>query len=114
MYIKDSIKQKCVKELTYSIENCFEVVTVEIQENKGGKIYVVCIYRPPNVHMNYFIENYNTFLEKNKDKKVFICEVDCDTNQFLDLVFSFGQYTSKRSTTIDNIYTNILDNSVRL
>ena len=132
LYIKDSIKQKCVKELTYSIENCFEVVTVEIQENKGGKICVVCIYRPPNVHMNYFIENYNTFLEKIKDKKVFICgdfnidimksEVDYDTNKFLDLVFSFGQYplivkptriTSKSSTTIDNIYTNILDNSIK-
>ena len=53
----------------------------------------MCIYRPPNVHMNYFIENYNTFLEKKKDKKVFICgdfnidimksEVDYNTNRFI-------------------------------
>ena len=132
LFIKNSIKQRRVDELTYSVEDCVEVVTAEIQEKNGSKIYVTCINRPPNVRMDYFLENYTLFLEKIKDKKVYICgdfnidimksEDDYETNKFVDLVFSFGQYplivkptriTNKSSTVIDNIYTNVFDNNIK-
>ena len=126
--MKDSIHQRFVDELSYSIENCFDIVTVEPKENTGNHIYVSCLYRPPNVCMDRFIENYVLFLQRMENKKMFISgdfnidliksESDSSTNKFLDLVYSYGQYplitrptriTSKSSTGIDNIFTNILE-----
>ena len=123
LFVKDTLQHKCVKELTYSIENCFDVVTVEIKENRSTNIYVSCLYRPPNVCMNKFIDNYTAFLQKIENKKVLICgdfnvdliksESSNDTTKFLDLIYSVGQYplitmptriTDKSSTCIDNIF----------
>ena len=61
LFVKDSVKQKTIDELTYSIDNCFDVVTVEIKDNKSNVFLVSCIYRPPNTNMNVFIESYTIF-----------------------------------------------------
>ena len=132
LFVKDTIKQKCIQELSYSVENCFDVVTVEIKESNGKFIYVSCLYRPPNVRMDSFMENYTTFLQKLGNKRVFICgdfnidliksQQNNDTNNFLDMIYSYGQHplitlptriTNKSSSAIDHIFTNILNVNIK-
>ena len=83
--------------------------------------------------MNKFINNFTNFffLQKTKNKKIFICddfdidliksENNSDTNRFLDLVFSYGQYplitkptriANKNSTSIDNIFINFMTDDI--
>ena len=102
LYINDVLQHKSIKELSYSIADCFDVVTIEIKENQNECFYVSCIYRPPNVCMKYFLENYSNLLQKMNGKKVFICgdfnidliksDVNVDTNNFLNLVYNHCQY----------------------
>ena len=82
--------------------------------------------------MNKFIYNYTAFLQKLENKKVFICgdfnveliksEISNDTNKLLYLVYSVGQYplntmptriVDKNLTSIDNIFTNVLDYDIK-
>ena len=131
LYINDELQHKSIKELSYSIVDCFDVVTVEIKESQANSFYVSCLYRPPNVCMKYFLEHYTAFIQKLNGKKVFICGdfnidlvknvISVETNNFLDLVYTNGQYplislptriTSSSATAIDNIFTNVLDKDV--
>ena len=66
LFVKDTIQQHCLKQLTYSINNCFEVVTLEIKERKGCNSYVVCLYRPPNTRIDVFFTTLYAFLRENK------------------------------------------------
>ena len=120
-----------IHELSYSVENCFEVATVEIKVKHGQDIIVACLYRPPNVSVTYFMDTFVAYLNKIKNKKVFICgdynidlsnsESDYDTGKFLDLMLSYGQYPliklptryqGNSCTVIDNIFTNITEREV--
>ena len=131
LYIKSDIEHTYASELSYSVDECFEVVTVEINVKHGQNLVVACLYKPPNVRMNIFIHNFTAYLNKLKNKKVFICgdfnidllksESDYDTGHFLDTLFSYGQYPlidrptriqERSCTAIDNIYTNIITNEI--
>ena len=131
LYVKSELDHTFIHELSYTVENCFEVVTVEIKLKNHPNIVAVCLYRPPDVNMKVFLDNLSSFLNKLKNKKVFMCgdfnidllksESDYDTGKFLDLMLSFGQYPLIRlptriqetsCTAIDNIFTNITESEV--
>ena len=80
----------------------------------------------------YLLKVTRFFLHKTKGKRLLICgdfnidlirsENSHDTNRFLDTVYCFGQYplitkptriTNRGATAIDNIFTNMLDDSVK-
>ena len=66
MFVRDTLQQKYIDEFTYSIENCLDVVAVEMKEKNGNDILVACKWHPPNVCMNKCIENYECLLQKNE------------------------------------------------
>ena len=48
-YVSDLLTCKVNMSLTFTVENCFEVVvTVELSLNNNQKINVACLYRTPN------------------------------------------------------------------
>ena len=132
LYIKSAIDHLFIKDLSYAIENCFEVVTVQINVKHGQDLVVACLYRPPNVSISVFLEHFTAYLNKIKTKKVFICGDfnidllksvnDNDTGYFLDTTISYGLYPlidkptriqETSCTAIDNIFTNIITNSIK-
>ena len=132
LYIKSDIDHTFIKELSYTIENCFEVVTVQINVKHGQDMVVACLYRPPNVSIKVFLEHLTVYLNKIKSKKMFICGDfnidllksvdDHDTGNFLETMFSYNLYPLIDKPTriqemscmaIDNIFTNILTSDIK-
>ena len=56
LYVKAEFDHSYIHELSFSDENCFEVVTVEIKVKQGQGTIVECLYRPPNVSMKLFMD----------------------------------------------------------
>ena len=132
LYIKSDIDHTFIEELSYTIENCFEVVTVQINVKHGQNMVIACLYRPPNVSIKTFLEQFTVYLNKIKSKKVFICGDfnidllktvdDHDTGNFLETMFSYNLYPlidkptriqETSCTAIDNIFTNILPSEIK-
>lgn len=131
LYICSDLKCKIIESMTTVIENLMECITVEIEMKKQRNIMVTCIYRTPGSSIKTFSDNLEQLLvEMNENKMSIICG-DFNINllnvcnhpgssDFLDLMYSKGLYptitkpsriTSSCSTLIDNIFTNILENS---
>ena len=125
LYIHSKLKHQCSTEGTYTVENCFEVVTTEIKQAENKLFYVSCIYRPPNTCLDKFNKCYMDFLNKYKGKQMYICgdfninllkyETQLETTQFLDITYSYGllplitkptRISNTTATLIDNIFTN--------
>ena len=100
LFIRNEIQHSYLDGLSYSIEDCFEVVTIQINVKHGQDMVVACLYKPPNVRINAFLEHFTEYLHKIKNKKVFICgdfnidllktDNDYDTGNFLNVMFSHG------------------------
>ena len=116
-----------INELSECIDNCMEVLTINMKLNKLLSINVACIYRPPGSDINLFNENLCSYLNKRGRKNMFICgdfninllnsDTNVDTATFTDTMFSSGLYplinkptrvTKDSSTLIDNIFTSEL------
>ena len=73
LYVSDLLTCKVNISLTFTVENCFEVVTVELSLNNNQKINVACLYRTPNSDITEFNLRYSNFLEEFKNKKLYVC-----------------------------------------
>ena len=125
LYIRESLQHKYLPEKSKCIDNCAEILSVEITLEKDKKVTICCIYRAPNTNLDTLSDFMNnTIFRNNRNKTIYVCgdfNVDLlqydkhrDTNNFIDQLYSLGLHplitrptriTSHSKTLIDNIYT---------
>ena len=131
-----SNKYSCVnivENMTLDIDNCLEIITVELELYNNKKVSIGCLYRAPNSNIETFnLELYKyMYLKLVGNKTFYICgdynldllkvENKVDTDTFVNNLFSFGFYpitnkpsrtTSHSATLIDNIFSNDIKRSI--
>ena len=124
IFAKTNLNAKIIDSASFSINEIIDCVSIQI-ETIEKKIFVSCIYRPPNRNLTDFISQIECLLQKYRNKTLFIVgdmNINIlqyinheDTNAFLNLMYSNGLYplitkptriTEKSATLIDNIFTN--------
>ena len=125
LYIKESLQYKYLPEKSKCIDNCAEILSVEIALEKDKKATICCIYRAPNTNLDMLSDfMYNAIFRNKRNKTIYVCgdfNVDLlqydkhrDTNNFVDQLYSLGLHplitrptriTNHSNTLIDNIYT---------
>ena len=131
LYINDSLQHRYLPDKSIYINNCAEIVSVEITLRNGKKVIICCIYRAPNTDLNTLSEFINYILSNIGKRTVYMCgdfNVDllqydkhADTNDFIDQLYSLGLHplitrptriTSHSKTLIDNIFTTDLSSHI--
>ena len=129
-----SNKYSCVnivENMTLAIDNCLEIITVELELYKTKKVSIGCLYRAPNTDIENFNLELYKYLKLVANKTFYICgdynldllkvENNVDTDTFVNNLFSFGFYpiinkpsriTSHSATLIDNIFSNDIKRSI--
>lgn len=131
LYIDKNIDCRLVENMSIAVGEVFECVTIEIVQQSKNNIIVSCVYRAPGSDMNLFNEWMERLFANNAKKDIIICgdyNVDLfkakkhkPTANFIDVMFSMNMYplitkptriTAHSATLIDNIFTNIIDESI--
>lgn len=131
IYVNSSLEYKSVDVLSYSIDQVFECVTVEVVLKEQKNVLVTCLYRKCGTDIEIFNNNLSDFFNKGilKSKQHFMCgdfnidllklEQNVKTSAFIDLMYTHGfvplitkpsRITSETSTLIDNIFTTDIAN----
>ena len=114
--------------MSYCIQNCAELVCVEVTLYSQKKFIVACLYRAPGTELQLLTEPLQILFNFVKRKSLYLCgdfNVDLlkqesheNTSQFIENIFSSGLHplitrptriTTYSSTLIDNIFTNELN-----
>ena len=131
LYIEKQYEFTQVHEMSYVINDLFEIVTFEKKFNNAKNIVVSCCYRTPGGSLQEFNDEINIFLEHYKTNKSYILcgdfninTINYDTHKhtkdFADTLLNAGllpmitlptRISASNSTLIDNIYTNIINSS---
>jgi len=119
-----SLSVTLMNNLSFSVNDLFECITVEI-ENRGRKNTVIsCIYRKPGTNLESFIEHIEKCFDHLQNKDMYLCgdfnieyEHHNQTKCFIDAMFTLGllplisvptRITPTSETLIDNIFTNVI------
>lgn len=133
LYVDSDLKCKPVKLMTSAIDDLMECLTVEIEMENGKNIVVTCVYRTPSSNIEIFKDKLEELMDRLNEKKIFIMCGDFNidllniskhkaTSDFLDGLYSRGLYplitrpsriTSTGATLIDNIFVNVMQNTIR-
>lgn len=126
IYIKNNYSVKKLNEFSFQDPDLMDSLTIEIEFN-SQKITVNCVYKPPKVKVNSFLESYIPHVEylTKKCRNIYLCgdynidllkyDLNNDVRNFADQMFSVGflplinkptRITSTSATLIDNIWTN--------
>ena len=126
LYVNKTLDHELVSEMTYSVNNLFECVTVEIKIKNCKNVVVSCMYRTPGGSVVDFNEEFKACVNKVKHDKILCvcgdfninllnCEHHLPTKEFLDITQSYGllpmidkptRITLNSATLIDNIFSN--------
>ena len=132
IFVKNSHNHKLRDDCTFTVDNCMELVCIEITRRHSKNVLINCIYRSPGTDMNVFNDRVGHLLSKLNNKLTYMCgdfnidllhyESHNESKYFVDQLFSSGIYplilrptrVSKSSATlIDNIFTNELSTPVK-
>ena len=71
LYNNDSLQYKYLPDMSKCLDNCAEVVYLEITHKMVKKALICCIYRAPKTEqLNEFISN---FCQNTRNKTVYLC-----------------------------------------
>ena len=129
LYINDSLQYKYLPDMSKCLDNCAEVVSLEITHTNGKKALICCIYRAPKTELEQLNEFISNCCQNTRNKTVYLCgdfnidllqhDTNNITNNFIDHLYSFGLHplitrptriTSHSKPLIDNIFTTNLSN----
>ena len=98
LYINDSLQHKYLPDKSRYINNCAEIVSVEITLRNCKQVIICCMYRAPNTHLNTLSEFINDILSNIGKKPVYMCgDFNADllqydkhaaTNDFIDQLYT--------------------------
>lgn len=129
LYVKSIHQCDIVKNLSFSLENIMECVTVEIKCEKSKNVIISCVYRAPGSNIDIFKDKMSEMFNSiNSNKHLFVCgdfNIDflnphnqSQITSFINSVFCMGLYptithpsriTVNTATLIDNILTNVTE-----
>ena len=118
--INNFLQHKYLPNKSISIENCAEIVSVEVTLRNGSKVTVCCIYRAPNTDLELLGDCLSIF-RNNRNKLVYLCgdfnidllqyEKHKDTTNFIEQLYSLGLHPLiARPTKVTSHSTNLIDN----
>ena len=127
IYIDDSLEFKIIDNLSNTMDNFLDILTIKICSNNSKDIILSGIYRSPTTEISkftdYIINNFNKYFNKydiliTGDFNINILKVikDNNLNYFLDTFKSIGlepliskasRFGKYSNTLIDNCFTNI-------
>ena len=131
IYISNNVDFEQINDLSFVVDDMFEMVSVELKIKHAKNIIVSCLYRSPGSCLEEFNNKFMEILYKCKGCKSHLLCGDFNINllnyknhngtkQFVDLLFNAGllplinlptRISSENSTLIDNIFSNIIDDS---
>ena len=126
LYISERLQPNYLPNKSKSIDNCAEIVTVEVTLANGKKVLVSCVYRAPNTNVDVLSDFIIAILRNNRNKTIYdVCGdfnidlLQLDKNNsisnFIDNLYSMGLHplitrptriTCQSKTLIDNIFTS--------
>lgn len=127
IFVKNSLPATRIDNLSFTVDDLLECVTVEIASKTERNTVISCTYRKPGTDILKFTEHFERYIERLKNKKLYLCgdfninllkhETHQPTKQFIDSLCSLGllpliniptRITDDSKTLIDNIFTNVL------
>ena len=129
LFVNSDLRCKVVENMTTTIDDLMECLTLEIELEGKRNIVIMCVYRTPGTNIDMFKDNLEELMNKlNENKTCLICgDTNIDlinvlkhraTSDFLDTLYSRGFYpliskpsriTRTSATLIDNIFINNLE-----
>ena len=126
IYVNKDIPFKKLENYSVSMNELFEIVSIELQLQGCKNVIVSCVYRTPGSNMEQFTEYIEQYMKSiNSNKTVYMCgdfNIDLlkhsthnNTKLFLETMYSYGmlplinkptRVTENSATLIDNIFTN--------
>lgn len=125
LFVRSGLKCKVIVNMTFSIDNLMECLSVEIEGNRSKNMFISCVYRTPGSCIDKFSKTISEMLEKHNEKFTFVCgDFNIDllksnehtkTSEFVNTMFSLGFYplilkptriTKDSASLIDNIFIN--------
>ena len=125
LYINETLQPNYLPNKSKCIENCAEIVTVEVTLANGKKVLISCVYRAPNTNVDILSDFLIAILRNNRNKTIYVCgdfnidllqsDKDNSVSNFIDHLYSMGLHplitrptriTCQSKTLIDNIFTS--------
>lgn len=119
---------KVVENMSTTVDNIFECITIEIFVEKKKNVIVSCIYRAPGSNIEILRDWMGDVFTKTTQKVMFLCgDFNVDllnpkkhraTEDFINTIYSMSLYptitrpsriTTHGATLIDNIFTNNME-----
>ena len=73
LYINETLQPNYFPNKSKCIDNCAEIVTVEITLATGKKVLVSCVYRAPNTNVDILSDFIIAILRNNRNKTIYLC-----------------------------------------
>ena len=132
LYINETLQTNYLRNKSKCIDNCAEIVTVEVTLANGKKVLVSCVYRAPNTNVDILSDFFLEILRNNRNKTIYLCgDFNIDLLQsdkinsisnFIDHLYSIGLHplitrptriTCQSKTLIDNIFTSDVKSNIQ-
>ena len=129
LHLQKKLQYKYLPDMSECLDNCAEVVSLEITHTNCKKALICCIYRAPKTELGQLNEFISNCCQNTRNKTVYLCgdfnidllqhDTNNITNNFIDHLYSFGLHslitrptriTRHSKTLIDNIFTTNLSN----
>ena len=72
LYINETLQPNYLPNKSKCIDNCAEIVTVEVTLATGENVLVSCVYRAPNTNVDILSDFFLEILRNNRNKH-YIC-----------------------------------------
>ena len=98
LYISERLQPNYLPNKSKNIDNCAEIVTVEVTLANGKKVLGSCVYRAPNTNVDVLSDFIIAILRNNRNKTIYVCgDFNIDLLQF--------DKNNSISNFIDNLYS---------
>lgn len=131
IFLRKGLNYKMVQEMSITVSDIMECVTVEIINDKIKNVVISCIYRSPGSCVDEFNKVILKLFANYNSKDLFICGdfnfdlLKCEntkSNEFTNNIYSLGLYpliskptriTLDTATLIDNIFVNLNEKNIK-
>lgn len=129
LFVDINLRFSVVEDMSLTVENIFECLTIEFHREHRKNVILSCIYRKPGSCVEQFCEYMEEMYTKNASKTIIVCgDFNIDmlnpnnhklTENFINTIYSLNLYpkitrptriTTHSATLIDNILTNEIFN----
>ena len=95
LFVKRAFSANLIDQLSCSVDNLFECVTVKIKSKNKKQTIISCVYRKPGTNIEEFTERIDSMFEPFKHKNLYLCQKAREKNiTFYGIKIQFSPITS--------------------